>query len=175
MGKEQRKALTEVIRNASQGHFNESRYNTVQGQYRDVATKLQQREAEIKKFEEDRQVWNSALTAISMGDSSKLAAIINAFKSSLGKTGITPEGFVPQDQVAAERAQAEAGMQFWTNEIVPAAYDVARNYNADPKEVQNAVKWYVENEPNLTRERLDEIIQIEELEEKIAPSIGWDD
>lgn len=159
MGKEQRKSLSDVLRNASQGHWNEHRYTTVQGQYKEATQKLTSAEKELTSAREMQKQWESALTAISMGNSAPMAAIVNAYKAALGKTNATPEGFVPQDQVAAERENAERGMQWWTDVGMPAAYDIASNYKADAKEVQGAIQYYINNEPNLTPDRIEEIIK----------------
>lgn len=171
MGKEQRKALSDVIRNASQGHFNEHRYNTVQSQYREAATKLEKLNADAKEWETQRSQWTAALNALAFGDTSKMAAIVNAYKAALGKSGQpAPEGFIPQEQAQQEREAAESGMRWWADEGLPAAYDIASTYGADKKEVAGAVQFYINQEgSNMTRERLQEIYQYDVpmlLEEK---------
>ena len=161
MGKEQRKAFSELVRNASQGHFNEHRYNTVQGQYRETAQKLAEREKAIATYEAERTQWNAALTALVMGNNGPMKALVEAYKGGLTKTGITPDGFVPKEQVEQQRQAEEAGYKWWTDVGVPAAYDIATRYGADAKEVQNAIQYYINNEPNLTQARIDEIIKFD--------------
>lgn len=162
MGKEQRKAFSDLVRNASQGHWNEHRYNSVQSQYRQAVDKLTALEKEAGSFREMQSQWNSALTALLTGNQGPMKALIESYRTELTKAGQTPpSGFVAQDQVQAEREAADRGMQWWTEVGLPSAYDIASNYKADPKEVQGAIKWYIENEPNLTQERIDEIIKFD--------------
>lgn len=160
MGKEQRKALTEVLRNASQGHWNEHRYNTVNQQYRQAFEQLTALQKETAGHKEMQTQWNAALTALITGNQAPMAALVNAYKTELTKAGqAPPAGFVSQESANAERENAERGMQWWSETGIPAAYDIAANYGADKQEVQNAIKWYIENEPSLTPSRIEEIIK----------------
>lgn len=160
MGKEQRKALNEVIRNASQGHWNEHRYNTAQEQYRQSHQRATTAETKIKQFEEQQGQWNAALTALVMGDNNPMKALVEAYRSQMGKsTGITPEGFVPRDQVEQQAAATERGMQWYNDVGLPSALDIADRYGANAKEVMGAIKYFIENEPVLTPERIDEILK----------------
>lgn len=160
MGKEQRKSLSDVLRNASQGHWNEHRYTTVQGQYREASAKVGTLEGQVKEFETQREQWNSALTALITGNNAPMRALVEAYKNALGRTGqAVPEGYVPQEQVQAERENAERGMQWWTEVGLPSAYELSNKYGADSKEVQGAIQWYINNEPNLTPQRIEEIIK----------------
>lgn len=159
MGKEQRKALNEVIRNASQGHWNEHRYNTVNSQYRQEHQRASELQKQVTQFTEQQSQWNSALTAMVMGDAAPMKALVDAYRGALGKTNFTPEGFVPQDTVAAEREASERGMQWYQDVGMPAAIDIATNYGADPKEVIGAIKYFIEAEPVLTPQRIDEILK----------------
>lgn len=159
MGKEQRKALSDVIRNASQGHWNEHRYNTVQGQYRESTQRVQQLEKEAASFNEQQQQWNAALTALVMGNNAPMRAMVEAYKGAMGKTGITPEGYVSRETADQQLAAERQGMEVYQTVIVPAAQDIASRYGAKFDEVDNAIKYFVNNEPNLTKERFDEILK----------------
>lgn len=159
MGKEQRKAFSEVVRNASQGHWNEHRYNTVQSQYKQTAQQVETLRAEAKTFEEQRSLWNSALTALVMGDSNPMKQMVDAYRQGLGKSGVAPEGFVSQDSVREQQEAADRGQQWYTDVGLPAAMDIANRYGADSKEVIGAIKYFIENEPVLTPQRIEEIIK----------------
>lgn len=159
MEKEQRKTLADVIRNASQGHWNDHRYNTVNEQYRQAHGRVTELQGQVAKFTEQQSQWNSALTALVMGDNAPMKALVEAYKGALGKTGMAPEGFIPQDTVTAEREATERGMQWYQEVGMPAAIDIAGRYSADPKEVIGAIKYFIENEPVLTQARIQEILQ----------------
>lgn len=159
MGKEQRKAFAEVVRNASQGHWNEHRYTTVQSQYKETARQVESLRAEAKQFEEQRNTWNSALAALAMGDNSQMKQIVDAYRQGLGRSNVAPEGFVSQDLVREQAEAAERGQQWYTDVGLPAAMDIASRYSADAKEVIGAIKYFIENEPVLTPQRIEEIIK----------------
>lgn len=162
MGKEQRKSLNDVLRNASQGHWNEHRYNSVQSQYRQAAEKLATLEKESTGFKEMQSQWNSALTALLTGNNAPMKALVDAYRSELTKSGqAPPQGFVSEDAVAQERANAESGMQWWTDVGLPTAYEIANTYGADAKEVQGAIQYFISNEPNLTPQRIEEILKFD--------------
>lgn len=161
MGKEQRKAFADVVRNASQGHWNEHRYTTVQQQYKAATQQLETLQKESASHKDMQGQWNAALTALVMGDNNPMRAMVEAYKGALGKSGITPEGFVPQDTVRAQQEDMERGNQWYTDTGLPAAMDIANRYSADAKEVMGAIKYFIENEPNLTPQRIDEIIKFD--------------
>lgn len=162
MGKEQRKAFGDLIRNASQGHWNEHRYNSVQSQYRQASEKLATLEKESSGHKEMQSQWNGALTALLTGNNAPMKALIDAYRSELTKSGqAPPAGFVSEDTVAEQREAAERGMQWWTDVGMPTAYEIANNYGADAKEVQGAIQYFINNEPNLTPQRIEEILKFD--------------
>jgi len=159
MGKEQRKALTEVLRNASQGHWNEHRYQTVQSQFKEVNTRYQEAQKQIAEFTSERNQWNVALTALIAGDAEPMKGLVNAYRQALTTSGMVPKGYVPEAEATAQREAEARGNQWWVEVGVPEAFKIAQSYGADPKEVQGAIKYFLENEPVLTQDRINEIIQ----------------
>src|SRR6266404_6633959 len=161
MDKEQRKTLTEVLRNASQGHWNEHRYNTVQGQYREAAQKLATLEKESASYKDMQGQWTAALNALAFGDNKPMANLLNAYKAELGKTGnAPPAGFVAEDTIRQQRELEQAGLQWWTSEGLPQVYDIATKYGADRAEVQRAAEFYINAEgSNITQQRISEIFK----------------
>src|SRR2546428_5854969 len=63
MGKEQKKALIDLIRTASLGHYNESKMANVMAERSAAYQTLQQLRAEHDAWGRDRQVWDRVLAA----------------------------------------------------------------------------------------------------------------
>src|SRR5258708_3153247 len=162
LGKEQRKTLAEALRNASMGHWNEQKYNTTVEERNRVASTLAERDKEIAQFSSERKVWDTALTALAMGNPEPIKALATAYQKALTSTtqSTTPAGMVPVEQVKAEQEQVERGTQYRDTVLYPAPSEIAKRYDANPQEVYNAIKWYIEREPAqfLTHEKIQSII-----------------
>src|SRR5258708_14385404 len=160
LGKEQRKTLAEALRNASMGHWNEQKYNTTVEERNRVASTLAERDKEIAQFSSERKVWDTALTALAMGNPEPIKALATAYQKALTSTVQPTPGMVPVEQVKAEQEQVERGTQYRDQVLYPAASDIAKRYDANPQEVYNAIKWYIEREPAqfLTHEKIQSII-----------------
>lgn len=161
LGKEQRKTLGETLRNASQGHFNEKRYSDTVLERNQVYEKLQAAQKQVDQYTNERKVWDAALTALAMGDIKPMQAIAQAYQKALLQQPQTPQaGMIPVTQVQQEQELMAKGVEYINNTIVPKGYEIAQRYGADPKEVLNAIQWYLEKEPAefLTQEKIENII-----------------
>ena len=161
MGKEQRKSLTDVIRNASQGHWNEHRYTTVQGQLTDAIRQLRESQGTVEKYTTERGQWNAALTALIAGDKGPMQRLVDAYQQALTTSGAVPPGFVSQESVRADAENVAAGQQWMNTVAMPAAMEIAQRYDAKANEVLQQIEYLISIEPVLTQERLNEIIQFD--------------
>lgn len=161
LGKEQRKALQDVIRNASQGHWNEHRYTTVQSQLSQSLKELQSLKQQTEQFETERKQWNAALTALIAGDKEPMQRLVDAYQQALTTTGAVPSGFVPESRMHEEIEATQAGMRWMQEVALPVAIDIGSKVNVHPKEVMAVIEQTIQNEPMLTRERLDEILKFD--------------
>lgn len=162
MGKEQRKTLTEALRNASLGHWNEQKYNTTVEERNSVVKDLASANEKLDKHSSERKVWDSALTALAMGNIEPMRQLAQAYQNQLvAAPQGTPAGMVSVSSVEAERAEIAAGNQFIQETIIPAGVDIATRYGADPKEVLGAIEFFLKREPMqfLTREKIDSILK----------------
>lgn len=159
LGKEQQKTLAEAIRNASMGHWNEQRYNTTLQERDKVATELTTAKEQLAKYTSERDVWNTALSALAMGNIEPMKALAQAYQQELMKGGIAQVQPVEQTQATGDN---EAGLKFIRETLAPAGMEIAQKYGADVKEVYNALEHYIRREGQfLTKEKLDQIIQFE--------------
>lgn len=161
MGKEQRKTLTEALRNASLGHWNEQKYNTTVEERNRVAQDLAKANTTLEKHSTERKVWDSALTALAMGNIEPMRQLAAAYQQKLTEVPQNTPGMVSVSSVEAERAEVAAGNQFIQDTIIPAGVDIATRYGADPKEVLGAIEFFLKREPMqfLTREKIDSILK----------------
>lgn len=161
MGKEQRKTLTEALRNASLGHWNEQKYNTTVEERNRVAQDLTKAQATLDQHTTERKVWDAALTALAMGNIEPMRQLAAAYQQNLTNVPQNTPGMVSVSSVEAERAEVAAGNQFIQETIIPAGVDIATRYGADPKEVLGAIEFFLKREPMqfLTREKIDSILK----------------
>lgn len=164
LGKEQRKTLSETLRNASLGHFNEQKYNTALTERNQIFERYQAADKQLKQYTEERKVWDAALTALAMGNIKPMEQIAKAYQAALMQQPQVPQaGMVPISQVQEEQEQIARGIEYINGTIIPKGYEIAQQYGANPTEVVNAIKWYLEQEPAefLTREKIESIINYE--------------
>lgn len=163
LDKEQRKALTDVIRTASNGHWNEKKFQTAVDERNRAAAAQTQLEAKVREFEAAQKTWDAALTAFSLGNPEPMKALIGAFQKAIQAQPAAAPGMIPIEQAKAAAEQERLGYQVHTEYIVPKAMEIAQRYGAKFEEVLGAVRWYVEHEPPqfFSREKLDAILQHE--------------
>lgn len=163
MGKEQRKTLTEAIRNASLGHWNEQKYNLTLQERNQVSQQLAEARNQISSFNSQQKVWDAALTALAMGNIEPMKKLATAYQAALTQLPQQQPGMVSVDQVRQEQLEYERGLQYIQGTIIPASVDIATRYGANPQEVLKAVEWYLQREPPefLTQEKIQSIIQYE--------------
>src|ERR1043166_8491996 len=142
-GKEQQKTLAEALRNASMGHFNEQKYNTAIGERNQVFTRASELEKQVTQFNEERKVWDAALTALAMGNIEPMKRLAQAYQQALTQAPQAPAGYVSMIQVQQEQQQVADGQRFINEVIIPNAIDIAKRYDADPKEVANAIETLI--------------------------------
>lgn len=158
LGKEQRRALNDILRNASLGHYNEQKMTTLQQERKQVYEELQTLKKEHESWGGDRKLWDKVLGAYVSGNPEPLKQLVQAYAAEMGRL---PKEEAPNVQVDREREQA--GQQFVLNHIMPAANKLAGEYGADAQEVTNAILGRIQEEPSefLTREKVDSIINYE--------------
>lgn len=164
LGKEQRKTMAEALRNASLGHFNEQKYNTALAERNQIFERFQAHDKQLKQYAEERKVWDAALTALAMGNIKPMEQIAKAYQAALMQQPQTPQaGMIPISQVQEEQELMAKGIEYINTTIIPKGYEIAQSYGANPQEVINAIKWYLEREPAefLTREKIESIINYE--------------
>lgn len=164
MGKEQRKTLTDAIRNASMGHWNEQKYQTTVEERNRVAQEVGELRKQVDQHNTDRKTWDAALTALAMGNAAPMKALADAFQKALqaAPANVQP-GTMGPDEVRAERERVQAGLQIHQQYIVPEGIKIATRYGAKAEEVIGAIQWFIEREPAqfFTKEKLDAIINYE--------------
>lgn len=159
MGKEQRKTLTDLLRVAANGHYNENKMNTLMSERAQIAAKLSEMRKEHEAWGSDRKIWDQVLNAYANGNAEPLKKLIQAYTSELGKMPAN----APVDNTAQERELEAAGQRFILDTIVPAATKMASDYGANATEITNAILHAIQQEPVefLTREKIADIINYE--------------
>ena len=162
LGKEQRKTLTEALRNASMGHWNEKQYNTTLEERNRVRDELNTANERVAKFTAMSQKWDAALTALNMGNIGPMKQLADAWGKQLTDVQQEIPGMLPQAQVEQERQEVAAGNQFIQSTIIPASVEIAQRYGADLKEVQGAIEFFLRRDMGfLTRDKINDILQYE--------------
>lgn len=160
MGKEQRKAYKDLVRNASLGHYNESKMSTLTSERQRAMEMLSDLRKEHEAWGTDRKTWDRVLNAYVQGNPKPLEQLLTTYVTELGKAPAQlPQGSVSQDAMELERQ----GTQVFTEYVVPQAWTIANEYGANPQEVINAAKQLINQEPAefFTKEKLDNILNHE--------------
>lgn len=162
LGKEQRKTLQEALRNASLGHFNEQRYNTTIQERNQVAAQVAELNKQVEQFNNERKTWDAALTALAMGNIEPMKRLAQAYQQAITAMPQAAPGMIPVSQVQAEQQQIADGQRFINEVILPAAADIAKRYDANPREVAGAIETLIRRDLGfLTKEKIEQIIQFE--------------
>lgn len=160
-GKEHRKTLDEVFRNASNGHYNYERTQQLMAERNTALEKWRTYEQQVTEAGKERQVWEGALHAASQGNFQPLEKMLEAYVGALGAQAPTASGpaMIPAAQVQAERQ----GQQVYTTVVVPKAAELAAQYGVPQSEVADAIMALVGAEPSefLTAERFAQIVDVE--------------
>lgn len=159
MGKEQRKAFKELVRNASLGHYNESKMTTLQSERQRAMEMLGDIRKEHETWATDRKTWDRVLNAYVQGNSKPLEQLLTAYVTEMGKSPLP----ATDNPAQAQLEQTQQGYAYIDNTITPAAYDIAKQYEANPVEVRNAILNLIKQEPAefLTQEKVDNILNHE--------------
>lgn len=159
MGKEQRKAITDLLRVAANGHLNESKIATTLAERNQVHQQLQEMKKEHEAWAGERRTIQRVLEAAANGNTAPLQQLIKAYNEELGKLPVDS----PVVDQRAEQDAIAAGQAYVVSTIVPTAYKVAQEYGADPTEVTNAIIGMIQNEPAefLTQAKIESIMNHE--------------
>lgn len=155
LGKEQKKALGEVFRNASLGHYNEQKMQTLAQERAKAYEMYQGIKTEHDSWAKDRQVWLNVLTHAAQGNVEPLKQLIKAY----GEAGGQEEARTNQIDSRQEAEYNQAGMNWVTGE----ANRLAEQYGANPLEIAQAIVYLANQEPQefLTQDKLNAIVQYE--------------
>jgi len=156
LGKEQKKALTEVFRNASLGHYNEQKMQTLAQERAKAYEMYSTIKTEHEAWAQDRQVWLQVLTAAAQGNIDPLKKLIQAYGAEASNVDRNAAPAIDERQ---EAEYNRAGMEWVTKE----ANRIAEQYGANPLEIAQAITYLANQEPQefLTAEKLNAIVQYE--------------
>jgi len=154
-GKQHRKTLDEVFRNASQGHYNAVRMEQITKDRDTAHQQWKTLEPKVSQYEAERAVWEQSLAAVNRGDYKPLQALLDAYNEALGAPAPRAEPAVVDNTAA--------GWEMYQNTVLPAADTLAREHGLTTKEVADGIMFLVNREPVefFTRERFDQILQVE--------------
>ena len=157
MGKEQRKAIQDILRVAANGHLNESKIATTLAERNQVHAQLQDLKKQHEAWAADRQTWDKVLNAAVRGNVEPLQRLIQAYMTDDPTIGQQPRAQV--DDASAEAA----GQQYILNTIIPQAYKIAAEYGADGTEVTQEILRLIQQEPAefLSQAKIEAILQHE--------------
>lgn len=158
LDKEQKKSFEELVRNASLGHYNESKQSQLIAERNKILEQLKKLEPEHKQFSGERQQLAKALEAFARGDDKPIKKLAADYVAAMSAQPATVAED-PQEALELERA----GMTFYYETLIPQAYGLAQEYGANPQEVAKAIQFYLEQEPEQfrTREKYEAIIKYE--------------
>lgn len=157
MGKEQRRSLEQIIRNAQLGHYNESRMQQLLGERNSVVEKLKAAEEKLSGYGNDRQMMDYVLNQYLQGNTQPFEKLLQSVQQVAQQM---PQMEQPQSNPAEVEA---AGQRVYYEVVVPNAYQLAQEYGANAQEIANAIVQMVNQEPEefLTPQRYQSIIQYE--------------
>jgi len=157
-GKEQKKALADVIRVAQLGHYKESQFGVAQQERNQLFQDLTAATRQLDQANKDRKAWDHALTQFAQGNIEPMQKIATAYQQALAQMPADP-----QPNVEQERQFEEQGYQFMYQHVVPKAAEIAARYGVNAGEVTQAIVQLIQQEPVrfLTREKIDQIINYE--------------
>jgi len=161
LSKEQRKSLRDLTRVASLGHYNEkvlvdTRAERAQAMQRAVAA-----ESQVAQFNNERRVWDTALTALVNGNPEPIQRLAVAYQQALAQGG-APASNGREAAPADDSRFDEIGQQFFNENIVPRAQELATQYGANAIEIAQYVLYLCEQEGDfLTPDKIQAILQYE--------------
>lgn len=163
LGKEQRKALKDLVRTAANGHYNEQVTGGLRADVQQMTQRFQEANTKVAQYETDRGLWTGALEAAARGDVSKINAMIKAYADELMKG---PAAAASQPAPEVQSAQLEtAGLRVWHEQIVPEINRVAEAYGLPATGRDEAVKivqWHLNQQSAfLTPERVKRILDLD--------------
>lgn len=157
MGKEQRKALNDILRVAANGHLNESKIATSLAERNQVHQQLTELRKEHEAWAKDRKIWQGVLNAAAAGNIEPLKKVLASWVAET--SSVAPE----TAQGGEDASLVAAGQQYVIQTIIPAAYSLADAFGADRQEVTNEILRRINQEPAefLTEDKIATIINYE--------------
>lgn len=161
-GKEHRKKIDEVFRNASLGHYNQQKITTVEQEREHAIRQWREQEGKVTSMEADRKQWSKALTAATRGNFEPLKQIVDEFQKAMeldDTPAAIPEGYVSEASIKAQ----EDGKRAFDHWVIPAAQKLAEQFNFPEAHVQEAALALINREPTefMTEAKLQNILAVE--------------
>lgn len=156
LGKEQRKTIDQIARVASLGHYNEQKMQSLLGERSQAMRERQEALGKIEQYEQDRRVWDQALTALANGNAEPIQRLAQAFQQALSTLPAQPA-------VSTQDAEFEQiGTQWFMANALPRATELAQQYNANVGEITQAmIDMFVQEGEFLTPAKIEAILQYE--------------
>lgn len=156
MGKEQRKALKDVLRTASNGHYNEHKYTTATSERDQIRTKYQAIETEHKAWAADRVIWDKVLAAANAGNVAPLQELLTKYNEAIGTLPEAPAAGATDNTAELD------GQRYYYDTIVPEGNRIAEQYGAKAEEVNQAALFLMQQEGEfLTPQKIENILKYE--------------
>lgn len=148
LGKEEQRALDELIRVAQFGHLNQTKLGMAQQEAQQMREQLQRVSSELGANKQEREAINRAFQQFHMGNAKPLENLLAKYKEALGaEPAAAPAG--------ATEAQLEAaGQQFYNSSIQPVLHKIADDYGVRRQDVENAFMMRADKDPNITDDKI---------------------
>ena len=140
MGKEQRKAFTDMLRVAQYGHLNESKLSRAEQNAKVSYENWKKFEAENSKHREREKLLDFALDSYLRGDNRPLEQLLKNYSDARSRFPVS----TPPPSNDSERRMA--GQQVYYEVVVPRARDLAQRYGAPEKEISDVIMQIINSE-----------------------------
>jgi len=157
LGKEQRKALKDVLRNSALGHYNEQQMGTLRAERQRALEQHQQAQQQLETWGHERKLMEYALSQYLGGNAEPLKQLITSFQRAVA------QGPLEQPAATDAGASSQAGMQYWYEEVVPRVDALADKYKIDKAQLRQYALELIEAEPAqfFTQQKLENILAYE--------------
>ena len=162
-GKEQQRDFDGLVRNAQQGHYNESKTARLEQERQQAVENWRKYESQYTQLESQRKVWIQAVTAATRGHFDPIINIIKEFQQALDSESQpapqVPEGYVKADEVERQRQ----GERVYQEVVLPEARNLAKQFGFTEEQCATAIMAMVERYPSefMDRQVLDNIMKVE--------------
>lgn len=162
-GQDQQRTFEQLIRVAQNGHYNEQRTQQLSQEREHALRQYRETAEKLTSYEQQRKVWENALTAASRNNFEPLKQILDLFQKAVEAdptaAPTVPEGYVSQAQI---QSQQEANRVFITT-VQPKAAELAKQFSYPQDQVEQAILMMVNREPSefMSWQRLQDIMNVE--------------